>query len=197
MADDFFESVYARAEGDDAAVPWQHAISRRLVEEWLADLEPDHHRRALVVASGLGDDAAALAEHGLEVVAFDAAPSAVAWARRRHPEADVDWQVADLFALPADWHAAFDLVVEVFTVQSIAPEQQVAAVEAIHRTVAPGGLLMAVAITVADPEEPSGPPWPLRPHVVDALVDGFHVRRHHDEDLAPGLTARRLELERP
>jgi len=196
MADDFFESVYARAEGDDTAVPWQHAISRRLVEEWLVDLEPSHHRRALVVASGLGDDDAALARVGLDVVAFDAAPSAVEWARRRHRDAHVDWQVADLFALPEDWHAAFDLVVEVFTVQSIAPGQQLAAIEAIKATVTPGGVLLAIAI-IADPEEPPGPPWPLRPPVVDALVDGFHVRSRHDEHLGTGLTAQRLELVRP
>ena len=149
------------------------------------------------MAAGLGDDAAALAGLGLEVVAFDAAPSAVQWARRRHLDVDVTWQVADLFALPDDWRAAFDLVVEVFTVQSIAPGRQIAAVEAIRRTVSPGGVLLAVAITVADSEEPSGPPWPLRPPVVDALLDGLLPRSRHDEELSPGVTAVRLELERP
>lgn len=197
MADDFFESVYRRADGDDTAIPWQHAISRRLVDDWLIGFDPDTPRRALVVAAGLGDDAAALAARGLDVVAFDAAPTAVEWARRRHRQGAVEWCVADLFALPEAWHDAFDLVLEVFTVQSIPPTQQVAAARAIARTVGAGGRLVVVAITVDGDEEPSGPPWPLRSGAVDALVDGFVTIGEHREALADGLHAVRLELERP
>jgi SAM-dependent methyltransferase len=197
VADDLFESLYQQAEGDDTAVPWQHAVSRRLVGDWLARVEPGSHRRALVVAAGLGDDAAALAARGLEVVAFDAAPTAVAWARRRHPEAPVDWHVADLFELPAAWREAFDLVLEVFTVQSVHPSHQVDAAAAIRATLASGGQLVVVAITVDDDGQPSGPPWPLRPSVVDALVDGLASVGEHREALSAGVHAVRLELQRP
>ena len=50
---------------------------------------------------------------GLDVVAFDSSPTAVEWARSRHPDTAVDWQVADLFAPPSDWLGSFDLVVDV------------------------------------------------------------------------------------
>ncbi len=196
MEEGFFESLYQRAEGDDTAVPWQHAVSRRLVGDWLAGVEPGSHRRALVVAAGLGDDAAALAGRGLEVVAFDVAPTAVDWARRRHRGAPVDWHVADLFELPEAWREAFDLVLEVFTVQSVHPTRQVDAAAAIRATLAPGGRLVVVAVTVDGDGEPSGPPWPLRSDVVEALVDGLVAVGEHREALSEGVHAVRLELER-
>ena len=134
---DFFEAVYRRAAGDDAAVPWQYARSRELIGEWFAAFDPEPSRRALVVAAGLGDDAAALAQRGLDVTAFDLSPSAVDWARRRHPDAPIEWLVADLLDPPPEWTASFDLVIEVFNVQSIAPSAQIAAARNVRRFVAP------------------------------------------------------------
>ena len=121
--------------------------SRPLFDAWYETLGEVRGVTALVVASGLGDDAAALATKGFDVTAFDGSPTAVEWARGRHGDAAVDWHVADLFATPPDWRGAFDLVVEVFTVQSIAPDLEVAAAEAIRSFVAPGGTLVAIAIT--------------------------------------------------
>ena len=150
---------------------------------------------ALVVAAGLGDDAAALAEKGYAVTAFDAAPTAVEWARRRHPDAPVEWHVADLFDAPAAWAGAFALVVEIFTVQSIPLDLEVDAARAIRGFVAPGGTLLAIALL----GDPSGMdrPWPLAPHVVDALIGDLTVQGRHGQPLGPGVEAVRFELQRP
>jgi 2-polyprenyl-3-methyl-5-hydroxy-6-metoxy-1,4-benzoquinol methylase len=78
----------------------------------VADLVPnpslvswlDEHElagRALKVGAGLGDDAEELARRGLAVTAFDIAPTAVAWAKRRFPDSQVDYVVADVLAPPA------------------------------------------------------------------------------------------------
>lgn len=194
MAAEFFDEMYARAGRDDRGVPWQHALSRRLIGEWHAGFDADAHERALVVAAGLGDDAAALADRGLDVVAFDAAPTAVEWARERHPDAAVDWRVADLFDPPAEWQGAFDLVVEVFTVQSIEPARQEAAAETVRGFVGPGGTLVVVALVHDGRAEPQGPPWPLHPSTFGRLVgDGRHVQRR-SESLDGGVVAELVEL---
>jgi len=193
----FFNDVYEGAAGDDAAVPWQHAISRRMIGEWFETFDPTGHERAIVVAAGLGDDAAAVAEHGLDVVAFDYAPRAVDWAISRHPDADVDWQVADLFAPPVDWIGAFDLVVEVFTIQSNPPVDQPKAAAAIRSFVSPGGTLVAVALVHDGSGEPPGPPWPLHRSTLDLLADGLTERDRNIEELDNTVSCVLLELARP
>ncbi len=192
---DFFDGIYARADGDETAIPWQHhAASRPLFDAWYEALGEVRGATALVVASGLGDDAAALAAKGFDVTAFDGSPTAVEWARGRHGDAAVDWHVADLFATPPDWRGAFDLVVEVFTVQSIAPDLEVAAAEAIRSFVAPGGTLVAIAIT--GESGTGGPPWPLSGVVVDALIGDLDVADRHVEALSTEIDVVRLELHR-
>ncbi len=173
MPAEFFEAMYANAGGDDGAVPWQHAMSRQMIGDWFEAYSPAGHRRAVVVAAGLGDDAAALATQGLDVVAFDVSPTAVEWARDRHPDVEVDWRVADLFAPPAEWDAAFDLVLEVFTVQSIEPAQQPEAARVVRSFVGPGGALVAVAIVHDGGVVPEGPPWPIHPSTLDVMTDGL------------------------
>jgi hypothetical protein len=53
-------------------------------------------------------------------VAFDVAETAIRVARQRHPGTAVDYVVADLLRPPAAWSRAFDLVVEIITVQALA-----------------------------------------------------------------------------
>lgn len=119
-----------------------------------------------MVGCGLGDEAADLARRGCRVVAFDVSPTAIAWARRRFPDADVDWRVLDLLDLPEAMTGAFGLVVEVRTVQSVPPEQRDAAMQAVASLVGPGGYLVA-ALLLATSDTASrswqGPPWALAP----------------------------------
>ena len=206
MADELarmFDGMYAEAGRDDTAVPWQHAGSRQVVARWLQSYEAVPHARALVVAAGLGDDAAALARLGLDVVAFDLSESAVEWARERHAGLPVSWSVADLLDPPDEWVGAFDLVLEVFTVQSVPPERQEEAARAIASFLAPGGLLVLVAVVGEPGAVPAGPPWPLDPAMLDRLPLGgdggppLDVVVGEDERLGEAVRLVRLDLRRP
>jgi len=104
------------------------------------------------------------------VTAFDVAPSAVAEARRRFPKSRVDYRVADLLALPRDFEGAFDLVVECYTLQALPPEARARAVEALQRTLRPGGTLLVVARGREASEPPGQMPWPLTRAEVEAIA---------------------------
>ena len=95
-------------------------------------------------------------------VAFDVSPAAVRLARQRHPDSQVAYQVADLLDLPPDLVGVFDLVVEVFTVQALAPSVRTMAVGGVRSLIAPGGELLAVEVVRPDDQDPAdGPPWLL------------------------------------
>jgi SAM-dependent methyltransferase len=120
----------------------------------------------VVVGCGLGDDAVELAGRDLEVTAFDVSPTAVRWAAERFPDAPVDWRVADLLALPDDLTDAFDLVVEVATVQSLPGVVRDAAMHAIGSLARPGGVVVVVTLMAVDAEVArrwTGPPWAQAP----------------------------------
>lgn len=185
-ADYWFEQLYASAGDDLERIPWAQLAPRPALVEWLDRHPPAAGTPALVVACGLGDDAEELARRGCAVDAFDVSPSAIATARRRFPGSAVDYRVADLFELPHDWPARFELVVEVMTVQSIAPEFHRAAIAAIAGCVAPGGRLLVRAAVRGEDEPAESRPWPLAPselrwfedegmEVVARCADGIFV----------------------
>jgi SAM-dependent methyltransferase len=165
----WFERLYAEAARGEAAVPWDDRAPNPHVIAWL-DRERPAPCRILDVGAGLGDTAEALAARGHRVVAFDVSPSAVDAARRRFPASPVRWEVADLLAPPAGWDAAFDLVVECYTLQVLPPDARARAVEALRRLVAPGGTLLVVA-RGREPDEPAGQmPWPLTRAEIEAIA---------------------------
>jgi SAM-dependent methyltransferase len=144
-------------------MPWDRPANPILLT-WLAKSDvAGEGRTAVVVGCGLGGDAEELAERGFRTTAFDVAPTAAAVARERHPDSTVDYRVADLFALPAEWRHAFDLVVEAVTVQALPPVRQKAAAGAVAELVARGGTLLVITV-VRDGVTAlkDGPPWPLR-----------------------------------
>lgn len=161
-----FDEVYANARGNDpASIPWIHARPHPMVSSWLdhPDVRNANHtgQRALVVGSGLGDDAIALASHGWQVTAFDYSPHAIAWSRERFPDSTVDWHVKNVFALPESWRRRFDLVLEVHTIQALPVTRRQTTIQAITDTVATGGTLLVVTMT-RDIQQPlRGRPWPL------------------------------------
>jgi SAM-dependent methyltransferase len=154
----WFEELYASA-ADEAAIPWADLEPNPNLVDWL-ETHGAPEGRALVVGCGLGDDAELLAGRGLDVTGFDVAPSAIAWCRRRFPASRVDYRVANLFELPAEWKGAFDFVFEAFTVQALPPGLQAAAAAAIVATVAPGGRALVIQRRRDEDEPRSGPPWP-------------------------------------
>lgn len=157
----WFEALYREARGDAGAIPWADLKPTPGVVEWLRREPPAPGTRAIVVGCGLGDDALLVAGLGLPTTAFDVSETAVAWCRDRFPEAPVTWVVADLFAAPGPWAQAFDLVVEVNTIQALPPALRTRAIEAVAGLVAPGGACLVVARGRDDDADVQGPPWPL------------------------------------
>lgn len=195
-----FDQAYAAARGDGPrALPWAHGAPHPMFKLWLdASASPSAGRnRAMVVGSGLGDDAEALAALGWDVTAFDISEQAIDWTRERFPESAVDYHVRSLFALPDDWHGRYHLVVEIHTIQSLPVTRRQAAIRVIAGLVAPGGSLVVVAMT-RDARVPlRGRPWPLsdaelRSFTRHALIESARVEPERPTSDRPGRVRRQF-----
>ncbi len=171
----WFDRLYGEGVAGRISMPWDRDAPHPLLRDWaegLPDggLRGDGHR-ALVVGCGLGADAEYLASLGFATTAFDLSPNAVVTARSRHPESVVDYRVADLLSPPPEWAGAFDLVVEIFTIQAMPDPPRSQAIPSITGFVAPGGTLFAVAFRAAgDVDETDGPPFALTASTVGSLA---------------------------
>jgi 2-polyprenyl-3-methyl-5-hydroxy-6-metoxy-1,4-benzoquinol methylase len=152
-----FEELYASVGADLDQVPWARLGPNPALVEWLRTRAAGG--RALVIGCGVGDDAEELARRGYEVTAFDLSETAIGWCRRRFPESTVDYRVADLFT--ERWEPSFDLVVELYTIQSLPLESRRRVVSAIAAPVAPGGSLFVRCFARADGAPVGGRPWPV------------------------------------
>jgi hypothetical protein len=196
----WFERLYARAEAGEAIVPWARDEPNRLLLEWTRTRGlAGEGRRALVVGSGLGDDAEHVASLGFDTVAFDIAPTAIAVARRRFPASPVQYVVADLLDPPAAWRGAFDFVLESITVQALPPSLHPSATAVVADLLAPGGTLLVISAAREDGELVDGPPWPLTREEIDAFAThGLSPVRVEDlrDASDPGFRRWRAEYER-
>jgi 2-polyprenyl-3-methyl-5-hydroxy-6-metoxy-1,4-benzoquinol methylase len=156
----FFNAVYEQAEGDAAAVPWVDLAPKAHLVQWL-EANNGFGLSALDIACGLGDNAEALAAAGYRTTAFDLADDAIAWARQRFPDSEVEYTTADLFDPPAEWGGAFDLVNECYTLQALPPGMLEQTAAAIAGLVAPDGRLLVYTRTRPNGTFVDGPPWPL------------------------------------
>ncbi len=165
----WFEQLYAAADRGATAVPWDRDDPNPMLVEWLRGRRPAGN--AIVVGCGYGRDSEHLSRLGYETTAFDISPTAIEAARARHPDSAVHYAAADLLALPARWHGAFDLVVEIRNVQALPPTLHAQAAAAVSSLVAPGGTLFVSG--AAGDGAADGPPWPLTRDELDAFaVDG-------------------------
>ena len=168
-----FEAIYAGAEIGTAKPPWDYGAARPQLVEWAeAQALAGRGREALVVGCGYGADAEFLASLGFRTTGFDFAPTAIAGAKRKHPDTEVTYLVADVLDLPGEWQGRFDLVVESLTVQSMPPEQHIVAARNIARLVAPQGTLLVLATARDQDSEVTGPPWPLTRSEVEVFAEG-------------------------
>jgi SAM-dependent methyltransferase len=162
----WFEPLYVAATEGRAEIPWDRGGEpHALLVDWA------QRRRALVIGTGLGDDAEYIASLGFRTLAFDVAPTAVELARERHPGSPVDYVVANLLDPPPEWRERFDLVFESLTVQSMPPAVHAQAIESVAGFVAPGGTLLVIATQAQAPGQ-DGPPWPLTRAEIDAFATG-------------------------
>lgn len=190
----WFETLYADAQQNPDIIPWIHATAHPLLMGWLEknDLQGDG-KRAIVLGSGLGDDAEKLAELSFDVTAFDISPSAVAWSKQRFPETVVDYQVADLFNLPAEWQDQFDFVLEIFTVQALPQSIRDDALKAIPPLLKDDGQLLFACFGREHHETPQGPPWAISKQELKMLEEqGLTIE--HEEDFLQDETLRRFRV---
>jgi SAM-dependent methyltransferase len=168
----WFDRLYAAGDAGEVSMPWDRDGPNPLLEEWAVSQGLEGGGRpAVVVGCGLGADAEYLARLGFATTGFDIAPTAVRLAEERHPGTSVDYRVADLLDLPPEWDGAFDLVVEIFTVQALPDPPRSAAIQAVSTLVALGGTLLAVEFRGSEgEEEPAGPPYPLSRGVMESLA---------------------------
>lgn len=158
----FFESVYENADHDDlSSIPWATLAPNVYLEKHLTLQGPVSGKKALVIGCGLGDDALILEKYGYEVEALDISPSAIALAKKRHPESKVDFHVGDIYDMPESSVGKYDFVYEGLTIQSLPPADREKLVGIIASLVAKEGELFVYAHTQNDTDNYGGPPWPL------------------------------------
>ena len=116
--------------------------------------------------------------HGLAHRAFDISPAAVAAVRERYPDSPVDYREGDLLDLSHDLLGAFDLVVEIYTLQALHPSLRDRAVAGVHGLLAPGGTALVVQVVRRDDEPVTAePPWTLTRAEMEAIAgDGVRAR---------------------
>lgn len=158
----WFEALYSEAAGDNAKIPWADLEPNRYFRSWAeSNGLTGNGRTALVVGCGLGDDANYLADLGFKVTAFDLSPTAIEWAKKLYPDKDISFEVADLFQPFRGWLGAFDLVVEIYTIQPLPLDMRPRVIDAVAAFVAENGRLVVVTRGRGDDEEPAELPWPM------------------------------------
>ena len=177
-ATSWFELLYQAAARGEATIPWASLAPHPLLVQWArARSLRGTGRTALVVGCGFGDDAEFVASLGFNVVAFDISPTAIDGARSRFPGSPVDYTPGDLLNPPAAWQGAFDLVVEIYTVQPLHGTARTTALSMLPRLVAPGGTLLIIAHATEEsaPErDPASFPWPLTRAEIDSAAGLLH-----------------------
>ncbi len=167
----WFDELYAAAERGERDVPWDRAEPNPRLVEWARERGVSGEgKSAVVVGSGLGEDAEYVAGLGFDTTAFDIAPTAIRAMERKFPGSRVRYVVADLLDPPADWRQAFDFVLESITVQALPPDYHAEATKRVTELVAPGGTLLV--LSAAGDGHADGPPWPLTRAEVEAFEQG-------------------------
>ena len=158
----FFESIYENADHENlSSIPWATLAPNVYLEKHLSLRDPVSGKKALVIGCGLGDDALILEKYGYEVDALDISPSAIALAKKRHPESKVNFHIGDIYDMPESSIGKYDFVYEGLTIQSLPPADREKLVGIIVSLVAENGELLVYANTQDDTDNYGGPPWPL------------------------------------
>lgn len=175
----FFNAVYAQANGDAAYVPWADLKAKNKLDQWLkknSGITFSTPLRAMDIACGLGDNAEAIANAGYKTTAFDLADDAIKWAKKRFLNTEVTYQQADLFDHPDEWIGAFDLVHECYTLQALPPDMLEKTATAIASLVKPGGTLLVFTRIRPNGAPVDGPPWPLEENEIEIFTQlGFEL----------------------
>jgi SAM-dependent methyltransferase len=165
----WFDKLYAEGVAGDVTMPWDHTDPNAVLRQWAESRgfetsaePPPQPPKAVVVGCGLGGDAAYVASLGFDTIGFDLSPHAIGVARERFPDSGVEFRAADLLDLPPEWVGAFDLVVEIYTVQAVPEPPRSGIAAGVRSLVAPGGTLLAIQFRAPGQEDRAdGPPFAL------------------------------------
>ncbi len=158
----WFEELYSQAKGDSQEVPWTDLTVNPNLVQWLdANHIQGADQTALVVGSGLGDDAEALSKIGFEVTGFDIAPSAIAWCQKRFPVSRVKYVVADALKFEKSWENKFDFILEAYTLQSVPDYIRHEIMKNMTEYLRPLGTLLVICRGREITEEVNDLPYPL------------------------------------
>jgi SAM-dependent methyltransferase len=158
----WFDALYREAESGVSEIPWADLVPNpNLLDFWKSHPQETRNKSALIIGSGLGDDAEQLSAWGFHTTAFDISTTAISATKKRFPSTAVRYFAADLLDPPETWRAKFDFVFESYTLQSLPPDLRQHAFDRIAEFLKPAGLLLIIA-RGRDPEEDSGHvPWRL------------------------------------
>ena len=199
----WYDELWSAAGRGEVPLPWDHTDPHPVLADWVAEDDEGGEgrgRRAVVVGCGLGADSEHLARHGWRTTAFDISAAAVASVRDRYPDSSVDYREGDLLDLADDLVGAFDLVVEIYTLQALHPSLRDRAVDGVRRLLAPGGRALVVQVVRRDDQPRSAePPWTLTRGEMEAVAGDGVVLESLDEALPEGRVSPlwRMVLSRP
>ena len=167
----WFERLYAQAQGNEQSIYWAKMEVNPNLVGWLDRRNGQGKGQlALVIGCGLGDDAEELAHRGFEVVAFDIAPTAIAWCQKRFPHSVVAYVVADVLDAPRGWQGSFGFVLEAYTLQVLPAAVRSKAATCIAGLLAIAGTLLVICRGRSPQEHPGDMPWPLTKEELDVFT---------------------------
>tara|TARA_B100000029_G_scaffold213860_2_gene211823 strand:- start:8702 stop:9379 length:678 start_codon:yes stop_codon:yes gene_type:complete len=166
----WFEDLYSESDENRGLIPWDWQEPHPFLIDWVE--QNDEMGNALVVGCGLGEDASFLNKRGWDVTAFDISESAVSWARKLHPQRNLNWVVEDLLDPPTSWRGKFDLVLEVHILQAIPEQIRKEAAPILSSFLSEGGALVCIG-RLGSEEDQEGPPWPLTAEFIEEIGKGL------------------------
>ncbi len=180
----WFEALYREAAGNKERIPWADLAPNKFLVRFAEKTNlKGNNRKALVVGSGLGDDAKYLHDLGFDVTAFDISKTAIDWAKKLHLQTDIKFFVADLFDTPKEWYQAFDYVLEVYTIQPLPLEIRSNVIDSIANFVKKDGTLLVVTRGREDDEVPLELPWALSKKDLSRFLENNLKQTHFEEML--------------
>ena len=172
----WYDELWSAGARGDVPLPWDRTTPHPFLAALTDELGDGAARRAVVVGCGLGGDSEHLAARGWQTSAFDISPAAVQAVRERYPDSRVDYREGNLLHLADDLVGAFDLVVEIYTVQALHPSLREQASAGVRALLAPGGRALVVQAPRADDEDYTAePPWTLTRAEMESLAGDLEV----------------------
>lgn len=173
----WFDSIYKNAQGDYRQVFWADLEPNPYLVQWLSEKHiTKKGKTACVIGCGVGDDAEALSEFGYDVTAFDISQSAINLCKKRYPNSQVHYLVANLFDYPQSWQEHFDVVYECNTIQVLPGEYRKKARKAISSLVATNGYVLVSCRSRKEGEQEEDIPFPLSQSEMDEFITLDHLK---------------------